>query len=500
MSLHREWLAIDAQFETPVEAIELRPYQVDAIGRIDAAIAGGARRIMVQLATGAGKTHLASAMTARQNRPVIFTVPAIELVDQTLEKFHREGIRDVGVMQAQHHRTDTSQPIQIASVQTLMRREIPPADLVFVDEGHKIFSFYGKWFTSSAWKNVPFIGLSATPWAKGLGKLYQELIIAATTQDLIDLGYLSKFRVFAPAHPDLKGVRTVAGDYHEGDLGAAMDKAPLVADIVATWRKHGVDRTLCFAVNRLHAQHIRDKFEEAGIRCGYVDCFSTPSERMDVRSKFASGEYQIVCNVGVLTMGVDWDVRCIILARPTKSEMLFVQIVGRGLRPANGKDHCLVLDHSDTTSRLGFVTDIHHDQLDNGLSRISNARDRAKLPKECPMCACLRPPTTNVCPNCGFVAQPVNKILSVDGELQELDRNKRRIENPVEIYGQFKWIGHERNYKPGWAYHKAAEYLNCKPIGFDAAPLCPPSRTILRWEKSRRIAYAKGRAKGRSRP
>ena len=432
-----------------------------------------------------------------QNKPVIFTVPAIELVDQTLEKFHREGIRDVGVMQAQHRRTDSSKPIQIASVQTLMRRDIPAADLVFIDEGHKIFSFYGKWFTDPAWKDVPFIGLSATPWAKGLGRLYQELIIAATTQDLIDLGYLSKFRVFAPAHPDLKGVRTLAGDYHEGDLGAAMDKAPLVADIVATWRKHGVGRpTLCFAVNRLHAQHIRDKFEEAGIRCGYVDCFSTPSERMEVRTKFASGEYQIVCNVGVLTMGVDWDVRCIILARPTKSEMLFVQIIGRGLRPAEDKDHCLILDHSDTTSRLGFVTDIHHDQLDDGQSRISNARDRVKLPKECPMCACLRPPTTNVCPNCGFVAQPVNTILSVDGELQELDRNKRPIENPVDVYGQFKWIGQQRNYKPGWAYHKAAEYLHCKPVGFDAAPLCPPSQTILRWEKSRRIAFAKGRAKG----
>jgi DNA repair protein RadD len=108
-------------------------------------------------------------------------------------------------MQAQHRLTDSSRPIQIASVQTLMRREIPPAELVFIDEAHKVFNFYGKWFTDPAWKDVPFIGLSATPWARGLGRLYQELIIAATTQDLIDLDYLSKFRVFAPAHPDLKG-------------------------------------------------------------------------------------------------------------------------------------------------------------------------------------------------------------------------------------------------------------------------------------------------------
>jgi DNA repair protein RadD len=121
--------------EALAEQIKLRPYQTDAIARINEAIGRGVRRIMVQLATGAGKTHIASSMTAGQDKPMIFTVPAIELVDQTLEKFHREGIRDVGVMQAAHRLTDSSRPIQIASVQTLMRREIPPAELVFIDEG-----------------------------------------------------------------------------------------------------------------------------------------------------------------------------------------------------------------------------------------------------------------------------------------------------------------------------------------------------------------------------
>jgi DNA repair protein RadD len=442
----------DFEPTTAEEPTRLRLYQLNAISCVNQAIARGVRRIMLQLATGAGKTLIAGNMTNEyrtQNKPVIFTVPAIELVDQTLEKFHREGIHDVGVMQAQHWRTDSSRPIQIASVQTLMRREIPPAELVFIDESHKIFNFYGKWFTDPAWKDVPFIGLSATPWAKGLGRLYQELIIAATTQDLIDLGYLSKFRVFAPAHPDLKGVRTLAGDYHEGDLGTAMDKSPLVADIVSTWLKHGINRpTLCFAVNRLHAQHIQAKFQEAGVSAGYVDCFSTPSERIEMREKFASGEYQVVCNVGVLTMGVDWNVRCIILARPTKSEILFVQIIGRGLRPAADKDHCLILDHSDTTSRLGFVTDIHHDELDDGERRIAATRDRIKLPKECPQCSCLRPPTTNVCPHCGFEATPINNVMVLDGELREVDRkSKRPIIEPTEVYGQLKWICQQRNYK-----------------------------------------------------
>jgi superfamily II DNA or RNA helicase len=120
--------------------------------------------------------------------------------------------------------------------------------------------------------------------------------------------------------------------------------------------------------------------------------------------------------------------------------MLFVQIIGRGLRPAEGKDYCLILDHSDTTSRLGFVTYIHHDELDDGNRRISSVRDRIKLPKECPQCACLRPPSTNVCPHCGFEAKPVNTVRVIDGELHELDRNKRQIINPTEVYGD-----HTRN-------------------------------------------------------
>ena len=165
--------------------------------------------------------------------------------------------------------------------------------------------------------------------------------------------------MFAPAHPDLKGVRTLAGDYHEGDLGEAMDKQPLVADVVETWLKHGVGRpTLCFAVNRAARAAHRRAVRGARRSRRLYRLLHTGRRAPDIRRKFASGEYQVVCNVGVLTIGIDWDVRCIILARPTKSEMLYVQIIGRGLRTAEGKDHCLILDHSDTTLRLGFVTEI----------------------------------------------------------------------------------------------------------------------------------------------
>jgi DNA repair protein RadD len=485
---------IDTVLADPV--CRLYPFQADAIARVRDALARGRRRLMLYSPTGSGKTLLASTILSgfiAQDSPGLFVVPAIELVNQSYEKFNAEGIIDIGIMQANHPLTDSRRPIQIASVQTLRRRDLPKADIVFVDEAHIWHDFYRKWFLDPEWKDIPFIGLSASPWRKGLGAYYDELIIVATIHELIDAGYLSKFKVFAPSHPDLSGVSTIAGDYQQDELGIAMDKVPLVADIVSTWLKLSPGRpTLCFAVNRVHAKHIQEKFAEAGIPAGYVDCFSTSAERQEVRSKFASGEYQVVCNVDVLTLGVDWDVRTIIQARPTKSEMRYVQVIGRGLRPAKDKDHCLILDHSDTTLRLGFVTDIHHESLDDGTIRLNGKRDNIKLPKECPQCACLRPAQTNKCPNCGFEVKPVDKVRVIDGELLELDGNKRGIINPAEVYGAFKYIGIQRNYKPGWAYHKSTEYLGAKPIRFDAAPPCPPSRQILNWEKSRRIAWWRG--------
>ena len=149
-----------------------------------------------------------------------------------------------------------------------------------------------------------------------------DLIIGTTTDELIKLGHLSDFKVFAPAHPDLRGVKTVAGDYEIKGLGSAMNKNELVADIVSTWLAKADNRpTLCFAVNRLHAKHIQQQFEEAGVKTAYLDAFSTLDERKQVAKDFAEGAVKVVCNVGVLTTGVDWDVRCIILARPTKSEI-----------------------------------------------------------------------------------------------------------------------------------------------------------------------------------
>ena len=155
-------------------------------------------------------------------------------------------------------------------MQTLQRRQIPDADEIIIDEVHKWYQLYPKLLANPRFESIPVIGLSATPWRRGLGKYFHKLIIGSTTKDLIDDGYLSRFRVSAPASPDLSGVSTVAGDYHEGELGAAMNKTVLVADVVTTWleRAQGLP-TLCFAVDRAHAKNLQAKFIEAEIPAAY---------------------------------------------------------------------------------------------------------------------------------------------------------------------------------------------------------------------------------------
>jgi superfamily II DNA or RNA helicase len=251
----------------------LREHQSRAIAGLRQSLLSGHKRPVLQMPTGSGKTltaaHIVSSALNKGKR-VAFVVPRKTLIDQTVSEFEREGISAIGVMQAAHLRTDGRQPIQICSAQTLARRKLPEADLVIVDEAHEMHSSVLRWIADLP--GVPFIGLSATPWARGLGKHYDDLLIPTTTRELIDAGLLSDFEAFAPSDPDLSSVRTVAGDFQQDDLAGVMDAAEITADIIATWLKRGQGRpTIAFCVNRRHAKNVCLRFVEAGVAAEYID-------------------------------------------------------------------------------------------------------------------------------------------------------------------------------------------------------------------------------------
>jgi DNA repair protein RadD len=496
---------------------ELYPDQAEAIENIRESLRGGVKRLMVQGPTGSGKTKIAAKImdgVVAKGKRAAFVVPAIDLIDQTAQSFWAEGITDIGVIQSDHGLTDWSKPIQICSIQTIERRgSYPSADIVLHDEAHRAYKATKAWLAHPEWQHIPMIGLSATPWTRGLGKLYQSLLVTTTTQQLIDNGRLSPFTVFAAGKPDLSDVKVVKNadgenDYQQTQLSSKMQAPKLIADVVETWRSlWGKGNSLVFGVDRAHAKLIQERFEHAGVKCGYQDADTPMEERRRLRAAFHRGDLQVVSNVATLTTGVDWDVRYIALARPTKSEMLYVQIFGRGLRIAEGKDKLVFADHTQSTAELGFVTDIHHEHLDEG--KVSKPGKRiVRAPKECPKCTKLKSAGSLVCDNCGYEWDVRSTIIEEEGHLRAVaaaadlkTRKAGRVEmSKMEqqvFYGELRYYATERGYKPGWAAQKfKARCDRWPPRDWESSPPCTPSPKTRSWIKSQQIAWAKSKHNG----
>jgi DNA repair protein RadD len=498
----------------------LRPDQQATLNNLRSVLHSGKKRVMVQAPTGWGKTVFGSAIvqgSVPKRKRVLMMVPSLDLIGQTQLSLAADGLaNEVGIIQADHPDTNGLRPVQVASTQTLVRRKaLPEFDIVLIDEAHEWFSYYDTHlFPEAARRGAPIVGLSATPWTKGLGASgrYEHLLIASTTAECIRAGLLADFEVFAPTHPDLSNVKIVAGDYHEGQLSSFMRQESLVGDQVRWWLRIGNNEpTLAFAVDRAHAQAMTEKFRAAGIPTEYVDGETPADERARIKRGFACGQVRVVWNVDVFSRGTDWDVRCLQMSRPTKSEIKFVQIIGRGLRLAKGKDRLKIIDHTDNhLARFGYVTDIHHEHLDDGdVKRLKPKPIDVKKPAECPACHRLREPAV-LCP-CGYRPSRHTRAHCVDGELDRLERlnrieeaaRRKTIVKASDDPRREKAIWHamllgyaqEKGFKPGWAAHafkdKFGEWpsrsLGVRPMMADAA--------VRGWVKHRTIVSAKEREK-----
>jgi superfamily II DNA or RNA helicase len=493
---------------------ELRPYQVDVIAELEQAIAAGKRKVLLVAPTGSGKTVIAAAIIAGTARRVLVVAHRREIVNQTSDKLTARGVLH-GIIQAgDEKKLRPMAAVQVASIQTLHARAIrsstmfmPPAALVIIDEAHHACAMtYQK--VIDAYPNAIILGLTATPCRgdrRGLGGIFKTIIECPQVAPLIEQGYLVKTRVYAPINPDLRGIKTQAGDYVETQLAERMDKPKLVGDIVTHWHKYGDGRrTVVFACSVGHSIHIRDEFIKAGVRAEHLDGATPSADRDAILARLASGQTEVVPNCMVLTEGFDCpDIGCIILARPTKKMGLYRQMIGRGLRPADGKSDCVILDHSGAVFRHGLPADHVEWTLDTDRMATAPAH-QARLERkvtgliECTQCSALRL-GGKPCPNCGFLPRrPGQYVPHLEGELGLVTGGRARApvydrDTKRRWYWEFTAIARQLGKNPGWPYHLYLTKFGEKPDWNWRGLESPPTPEVRSYVRSRQIAYAKAR-------
>jgi superfamily II DNA or RNA helicase len=497
--------------------MDLRPYQTDIIAEFECLVEQGERRILMVAPTGSGKTVIASAIIKARARRVLVVAHRREIVNQTSGKLTAFGVHH-GIIQAGDD--DKLRPmaaVQVASIQTLHARAIrstsmlmPLADMVIIDEAHHACAQTYR-AVLDRYPDAIVLGLTATPCrgdGRGLGSIFSTMIECPQIPDLIEGKYLVRTRVYAPVNPDLHGVQTRQGDYVESQLAARMDRDKLVGDIVTHWLKYGEQRrTVAFACSVGHSIHICAEFVRAEVRAEHLDGSTSLEDRTAILARLASGETQVVTNCMVLTEGFDCpDIGCAILARPTKKMGLFRQMIGRVLRPADGKPDAIVLDHSGAVFRHGLPEDHVEWTLDPDKhatapeheKRLSEDRHNGLI--ECSQCSALRL-GGQPCPACGFMPRrPGEFIAHTEGDLGLVQGGsaKAPIYDPDtkrRWYGEFTAIARQMGKSPGWPYHLYLTKFGEKPLWAWRGIENPPSLEVRSYVRSRQIAWAKAQQK-----
>ena len=445
--------------------IQLRPYQSEAIGKARAAYKAGERSVLFHLPTGGGKTVTASTVVhgaAQRGNRTWWLTHRRELAEQASQTFHALGIPH-GTVQSGHV-SDPHALVQVASIPTIARRihALPAPDFLVFDECHHIGA--AQWEALfNAFPRARILGLTATPWrldGQGLGKWFGHMVSGPTVGDLIGMGSLSPYRLFAPAQPDLSGVGTTAGDYKRGALSAAMNKPTIVGDAIGHYtRLCEGKRAVAFAAGVENSRAIAAQFCAAGIPAEHVDGSMSAFERDAAVERFRRGETLVLSNADLFGEGFDVPaIEAAILLRPTQSLSLYLQQVGRALRPSEGKAEAIILDHAGNSLRHGLPDDEREWNLEDRERRAK--RNALEVPvRQCTECFFVYRPAPR-CPCCGHMP-PVaaREIEVIDGTLQEVSRaaeqakrERWKEERECRTLADWQALGRARGYKPGWAY------------------------------------------------
>lgn len=458
----------------------LRPDQVDVLEQVKALYRSGTRRVIIFMATGAGKTvtaaYIVEGAVNKGNR-VLFLAHRRELIFQSSEKLGNLGIRHGIIMGAVP--TSPLEPVQVASVQSAIHRNLGNYDVIVVDECHHARSdSYHQ--ILDRYPNAAILGLSATPYrldGKGLGEMFQAIVPGLSTRDLIDQGKLVPFRVFAPPTIDMRGAAHHGREFAKEEMSRCLG-TKVYGDILKHWQLHGRGLpTVLFAASVQQSEELVAAFKAAGVAAAHVDASTLPGKRDAALKALATGSLEVLSNVGILTEG--WDcppAACGIISRPTESLCLHMQMDGRLLRTFPGKTEAIILDHVGNHQRHGFPTDERELDLDGLKRRSKKGIETPATVRTCPKCYACMPGGVATCPQCGyvFVIEGREITYKLDVQLQELKpgplkpwqrdmgrevrpdapAEPKTRKDPATYYAEKLAIARERGYDRRWADHQ----------------------------------------------
>jgi DNA repair protein RadD len=425
----------------------LRPHQVKGVEDIREQIRSGAKRVLYVLPTGGGKTLLfvkgiIEPAVARGKKCWII-VPKLALIEQTLEKLDQLGI-PAGVIQANHHRTNLSKPVQVCSKDSLVPRlkkgmKIDPPDIIIADEAHHWTDQNEYGWIVQRYPDSILIGPTATPCrldGRGLGRVFERIVIGPSINWLMQNEFLIPVIYYSHASPAPKFRKASTGDFVNADIDEWARQEKVVGDAVAEYQLNAAGRrAIGFAPSVASAEYISNRFRDAGVPSAFIVADTKPQERKRLIADLKTGQLKNLMSVGVFTEGFDCPaVDCLMMLRPTLSLQLYIQMAGRGIRPEHGiarpGEHCVILDHCGFVHdpKFGPITNDREWSLEDGVKM-----EQSERVYECPHCDFELKSWPIMCPSCGNRLHPEDAEahqkeikLGNDDRLEKYDAEKQR--------------------------------------------------------------------------
>ena len=445
---------------------ELRDYQQDAVRDTRLSFANGHKAPCLVLSTGAGKTVCAGKIVHdayHKGNSIIFVVHRQELAKQTYKTFKNYGLNPAFIMASV--KPDYENRVQIATVGTLCNRldKVNEPDLIILDECQHCMA--NQWLKiKQHFRKSKMIGLTATPCrldGKPLREYFDDLVIGPSTLDLINKGALTPYDYYAPSVIDTTGMKHNKTDFTADALSFFSQKREVIGDNIKQYQRlANGKRNIVFACNVKHSMEIVKRYQDAGIPAAHLDGDTPQDVREQTLADFASGKIKVLSNVELFGEGFDLpSIEVVSLLRPTLSTSLYLQQVGRALRPCPdlGKERAIILDHVGNYERHGMPDDQREWSLKGGLVKRTSAKptEATVRVQRCPECFFAHSPA-HACPMCGHVYKNECGVKEVAGELvllgtqEHRDALKKEIKN-VETYEELVKIENERGYKMWWA-------------------------------------------------